>query len=273
MDSTSGVAKWTANIWDYGFSFVDGCPATPDATEKLLERIALIRITHYGGFYDFTADLSHKDTAYTNLALPAHTDNTYFTDPAGLQMFHLLSHTADNPAVERSDLGGKSLLVDGFHCASILKAEDPSAYDILAKTPVPAHASGNEGIVITPSQCFPVFNHNPQTGELVQLRWNNDDRATMPPYSVAFDGTTVSYDEWFEAARKWNDVIKRGENEYWEQLRPGRPLIFDNWRVMHARSAFTGKRRMAGAYINRDDFVSRYWNTNFGREEVLKRII
>lgn len=25
--------------------------------------------------------------------------------------------------------------------------------------------------------------------------------------------------------------------------------------------------------VNRDDFVSRYWNTNFSREEVLKRII
>ena len=25
-------------------------------------------------------------------------------------------------------------------------------------------------------------------------------------------------------------------------------LVFDNWRVMHARSAFEGKRRMCGGY-------------------------
>jgi hypothetical protein len=31
-----------------------------------------------GGFYDFTADLNKGDMAYTNEALPAHTDNTYF---------------------------------------------------------------------------------------------------------------------------------------------------------------------------------------------------
>lgn len=31
-----------------------------------------------GGFWDFTADLAHGDTAYTNLALKAHTDSTYF---------------------------------------------------------------------------------------------------------------------------------------------------------------------------------------------------
>jgi trimethyllysine dioxygenase len=57
----------------------------PSATEELLKSIAFIRETHYGGFYDFTADLASKDTAYTNIALEAHTDTTYFSDPAGLQ--------------------------------------------------------------------------------------------------------------------------------------------------------------------------------------------
>jgi len=31
-----------------------------------------------GKFWDFTSDLSRGDTAYTTLALGAHTDNTYF---------------------------------------------------------------------------------------------------------------------------------------------------------------------------------------------------
>lgn len=31
-----------------------------------------------GGLWDFTADLRHGDTAYTNIALGAHTDTTYF---------------------------------------------------------------------------------------------------------------------------------------------------------------------------------------------------
>ena len=40
------------------------------------------------------------------------------------------------------------------------------------------------------------------------------------------------------------------------QLDPGDMLIFDNWRVLHGRAAFSGKRKMAGAYINREDFIS-----------------
>ena len=40
------------------------------------------------------------------------------------------------------------------------------------------------------------------------------------------------------------------------QLQAGQMLIFDNWRILHGRGAFEGKRKMAGAYINREDFMS-----------------
>ncbi len=40
-------------------------------------------------------------------------------------------------------------------------------------------------------------------------------------------------------------------------LRQGDLLVLDNWRVLHARAAFSGIRRMAGCYLNREDFESR----------------
>ena len=33
-------------------------------------------------------------------------------------------------------------------------------------------------------------------------------------------------------------------------------IVFDNWRLLHGRGAFQGKRKMAGAYINREDYLS-----------------
>jgi len=259
------VGEWTEKIRQYGFCYVDGCPVSPERTQKLLERIAFIRVTHYGGFYDFTADLTMKDTAYTNLALPAHTDTTYFTDPAGLQMFHCLSHTHGS--------GGVSLLVDGFNAASILQKESPSAYDILAKMPISWHASGNEGITITPAKKMPVLNFQ-EVGEkkvptLMQARWNNDDRGVV----ALAEHQGMGAEKWYAAARKWNDILRRSDMEYWAKLKPGRPLIFDNWRVLHGRSAFTGKRRICGGYVNHDDYISRWRNTNFSRDEVLKQIL
>ncbi|RDL39362.1 Trimethyllysine dioxygenase [Venustampulla echinocandica] len=263
MAGDAGVGTWTDKIRRYGFCYVDGCPVSPEKTQQLLERIAFIRVTHYGGFYDFTADLTMKDTAYTTLALPAHTDTTYFTDPAGLQMFHLLSHEEGS--------GGESLLVDGFHAARTLEKEDPDSYKVLSRRPITWHASGNEGITITPAMKFPVFNieapsrwDDSKKSHLIQVRWNNDDRGPIHP---------ILSPKWYAAARKWNDILNRKDIEYWAQLEPGRPLIFDNWRVLHGRSAFTGKRRICGGYVNHDDYISRWRNTNFSREEALSQIL
>lgn len=196
-----------------------------------------------------------KDTAYTSLALPAHTDTTYFSDPAGLQMFHLLSHTDGQ--------GGASLLVDGFACAHQLYKENEHAFSVLSKTPIQWHASGNDGIIITPSSPQPVLKLQPQlqdgkSDRLQQIRWNNDDRAAMDMRNPK------DVDEWYEAAQAWHNIVTDKKNEYWEQLVPGRALseygnirlsddtnivsVFNNWRVMHGRSSFTGKRRMCGGY-------------------------
>ncbi|KAF8462996.1 hypothetical protein BDZ91DRAFT_661610 [Kalaharituber pfeilii] len=258
MESDKGVAKWTSKIYTYGFCFVDGVPVSPEATQQLIQRIAFIRPTHYGGFWEFTADLSKNDTAYTELQLRAHTDTTYFSDPAGLQLFHLLEHKGD---------GGRSLLVDGFRAARILRDEHPDSYRILSNVRIPAHASGNEDVSIQPYAPFPVFNHHPVDGELVQIRWNNDDRATMDHWSDPHE-----VDKFYEAIRHWNEILRRRDSEYWEQLVPGRALIFDNWRVLHGRSAFTGSRRLCGAYVNHDDFISRLLITNTKRGDVLNAI-
>ncbi len=77
-------------------------------------------------------------------------------------------------------------------------------------------------------------------------------------------------EEFYDALRAWDNVLTRPSEEVWFPLKPGRALIFDNWRVLHGRAAFTGHRRMSGGYINRDDYESRRLMTNLGRERVMK---
>ncbi|KAJ7116357.1 Trimethyllysine dioxygenase [Mycena epipterygia] len=240
-----GLYKWLSHVDRFGMCFISGVPPTPEATEELSQRIGFIRETQYGKFWDFTSDLAKGDTAYTTLALGAHTDNTYFTDPCGLQLFHLLSHTEGS--------GGSTLLVDGFYVASILKELHPDVYSILARTPVPAHAAGEPSALYQPypTSGYPVLSHDPVTGELTQVRWNNDDRSVMnnlDPYQV---------EEWYNAIRTWNKLLTSADSEYWVQLGPGTAVIIDNHRVLHGRSAFTGKRRMCGAYIGVDEYRSK----------------
>jgi trimethyllysine dioxygenase len=124
-------------------------------------------------------------------------------------MFHLLSHTDGS--------GGASLLVDGFKAAAQLKAHDPDAYETLSTIKVHSHASGNDGISIQPYRSFPVFVHDEVDGRLIQVRWNSSDRATL-------DCELKDVERWYDAARKWVQILSSKENEYWEQMQPGKPL-------------------------------------------------
>ncbi|KAJ8663886.1 trimethyllysine dioxygenase [Lichtheimia ornata] len=243
METDDGLRQWLNNLEVYGIGFVDGVPTTLEATEALARRISFLRETHYSkGLWSFTADLAHADTAYTTLALGAHTDNTYFTEPAGMQMFHKL---------EFQGKGGDSLFVDGFHIAHQLKTENPEAYRTLASTLVPTHSAGDENVLIVPTpRAYPILNHGPD-GRLYQVRYNNDDRSTLDHLS------STQLEAFYDALFHWNKLLKKSENEFWEPLAPGRVVLFDNWRVLHGRSGFTGHRRICGAYFPWDDYKSR----------------
>ncbi|ORY87573.1 hypothetical protein BCR37DRAFT_1216 [Protomyces lactucae-debilis] len=259
MASDEGVGRWLTQIHTYGFSLVDGTPIDPAATQALLERIAFIRQTHYGGFYDFTADLAHGDLAYTNVALPPHNDTTYFSDPAGLQMFHLLAFDGT---------GGESLLVDGFKAAKQLRQDHPKAYSTLSRVRVPTHSAGDVDKCITPSiggGAFPILNHDPATGLLSQVRYNNEDRSTMTSFT---DDREV--EDFYEALQVWHTLLVSPAMMLQFPMKPGQALIFDNWRVLHGRTQFDAtKRRICGGYISMDDYQSRRKLTTRGREAVM----
>lgn len=215
MESEEGVWEWVKRIDSHGFAFVSGIPSTPEATEALIRRIAFIRETHYGEFWDFTADLKHGDLAYSEQELRGHTDTTYFSDPCGLQLFHLLS-PAD------SHKGGHNLLIDGFRAAAIFRQSHPELYHLFSTISIPSHASGTgsssspSGVHMTPLVAQPVFTHDPATGELVQVRWNGDDRGVVG--GKAWEG---KMELWFEAVRVWEGILRSEEAALWTVMETG----------------------------------------------------
>lgn len=89
-----------------------------------------------------------------------------------------------------------------------------------------------------------------------------------------------------DADSKFDALLSDPENQYRFQLEPGKLLsespvasvvvfsrlysdaVFDNWRMLHGRTAFSGKRRMCGGYIGRDDFISKYRMLNLSEAEI-----
>ena len=237
MDGDQGVNAWMRKVATYGFCVVTGTPATTEATETLVRRAGYVRETIFGGFWDFQADLSKADTAYTNLELLPHTDGTYSHDAPGLQLLHCLAFDGT---------GGQSTMVDGFRIARELRAAEPDLYDVLARVEVPGQYIG-DGSHLMASR--PVFRHD-RAGELVQVSFNNADRAPflLPPPEM----------ELFYDALRAFEALANDHRLQWRRVNPpGDAMLFDNWRVLHGRTAYTGHRHLCGAYINHEDYESR----------------
>ncbi len=239
MSGDAGLREFLERIEVYGFCFVEGTPATPEATRAVAERVAYIRETIFGGYWDFTANLAHKDTAYTSLEIGPHTDGTYSFDAPGYQMFHCLAFDG---------VGGENVFVDAFRIADEMRRETPDLYRTLTEVEVTGQYLDHEkGIHLQATR--PAFRLD-AAGALVQVSFNNLDRAPMwlPGGKMA-----DFYRAYGEFARRAGDR----RFQYRRRLAPGSLVLFDNWRLLHARDAYSGYRRLAGAYLNKEDVESR----------------
>lgn len=265
-ETDTGLPTLLSQLLSHGLALIPDTPDSPTTTESLLSHLGPTRNTHYGAFWDFTSTANPIDTAYTNLSLPLHTDTTYFTDPAGLQLFHLLSHTpSSNPTNNPGDyiptLGGESTFADGFAAASKLHTLNPTLYQILSTVPIVFAAEGSDTGTYRNTSLSPlgspVFTHaSPSTtpsnlhpSNLTQIRFNNLDRSPLtlfPSHSIML--------QWYSAAQMYSEILHSGEFLLQYALRPGEPVVFDNWRVLHGRRGFEGRRRVCGGYIGGDDW-------------------
>ncbi|AMD20018.1 HCL133Wp [Eremothecium sinecaudum] len=247
-------------IYRYGFTFIKNVPVSIEATEHVSKLISIIRPSHYDtGVWQFTSDLAKKDTAYTTLSIDMHTDGNYWYELPGLQLFHLLEHSNGE--------GGHTRIVDVAKVVDKLRdlaATDKSwetTYKVLTQHKLGFHQSGETNCIFY-QEAYPTLTLS-QNGELQQCRWNTSDRA---PQIVSRDFTVPQI---YEALFRFNSLINDPKNSVTFQLSPGTILVFDNWRVLHARTAFTGRRRLCGSYLTRDDFIARLRALLFKRDQIL----
>ena len=63
--------------------------------------------------------------------------------------------------------------------------------------------------------------------------------------------------QFYQAYKVFHNFANDKNRQFQFMLEPGKVLTFDNWRVLHARSALTGYRQLCGGYHNREDFESK----------------
>lgn len=237
VEGRPGLDRLLKSMGQYGFGVVADVQADATGTAALAAAIGYVRRTIFGDIWPLSSDLTdHADSAYGQTSLEPHTDGSYSHDGPGIQLF---------VCAERTGTGGESVLVDGFAAAETLREQDPEAFTLLSSVAVPAHYR-EPGVDLRAAR--PTIRLEGDT--VVQVTFNNYDRS---PFLLEPDRMR----QWYRAYRAFHDLIV-DERSWWiGRLEPGDALIFDNWRCLHGRLAYTGKRSFFGCYLNHEDLESR----------------
>lgn len=236
------LCQWLAGIDRYGFAIAEGLPCdNPDALFILIERFGFVRETNYGRVFEVRAEIQPKNLAYTGLGLQAHTDNPYRDPVPTLQVLSCIENTAE---------GGESILVDGFHAALQLKAENPVHFDLLSRYSANFCYAGDATTDLRSKR--PMIELDAD-GELIGVRFNN--RSAAPFTHIPFEQMAAYY----AAYRHFAEIIERDDSEIAFRLQAGELFIVDNTRILHSRNAFSagGSRHLRGCYVDKDGLRSR----------------
>lgn len=222
----------------FGFALLSGVPTRNGQVLAVAETFGFVRETNYGRLFDVRVEDSPNNLAFTSAEITPHTDNPYRDPVPTLQLLHCLDNSAP---------GGDSGLVDGFAAAAQLRAEDPDAFNILTRTPVPFRFQDAHTRLRADQ---PLIGLDPR-GRIREVRFNNRSTSTL---RLSADETAAFY----TAYRTFGALLLRPELRLDFRLTPGDCLVFDNVRLLHARTAFEdrGSRHLQGCYADLDALAS-----------------
>ncbi|MEU2430212.1 TauD/TfdA family dioxygenase [Streptomyces sp. NPDC007861] len=221
-----------------GFVLLRGVPVRDRQVLDVARTFGYVRETNYGELFEVRVEADPNNLAFTGARITPHTDNPYRDPVPTLQLLHCLTNAAR---------GGDSGLVDGFHAASLLRAEDPEAYEVLTRVPVPfAFADARTEL----RAHRPLIATDP-AGRIREIRFNNRSIGTLHQPTGVLDAFYAAY-------RRFGELLLRPGLQLDFRLTPGDCLVFDNTRLLHARTAFaeSGDRHLQGAYADIDGLAS-----------------
>lgn len=225
-------------VVDQGFALLGDVPAELEQVIKVSESFGYVRDTNYGRLFDVRIEENATNLAFTPLPISPHTDNPYRDPVPTMQLLHCLSNAAD---------GGESGLVDGFAAAAALRERDPRAFETLTTVKVGYRFDTAETHLHSATPLIEV-----DAGGAVRcIRFNNRSMivpALEPAQMRAF----------YDAYRTFAELVYAPEAQLNFRMDSGDCLIFDNTRLLHARTAFgaLGGRHLQGTYADLDGLLS-----------------
>ncbi len=236
LDDETRALRYVA---EYGFCVLTDVPCNSRQVLNIIAHFGHPRITNYGDIFEVKTVVDPNNLAYSNLGLGCHTDNPYRNPIPTVQLLHCLSNSTH---------GGDSILVDGFRAATVLREESPTHFQLLVGNWVSFRFSDDTADLRSRGPMIEVDD----LSNIIAVRFNNRSISSiqLPHERMA---------AYYEAYRHFAEILEREDLKVTFKLEPGHLLLFDNTRVLHARTAFSsdGKRHLQGAYADLDSLYSR----------------
>ena len=234
------LLQWLKSLYRYGFVKMTGGKIKSGALIQIAELFGYVRETNYGKWFDVRSEINAINLAYTNLSLQAHTDNPYRDPVPTIQILYCLENSAS---------GGDSTVVDGFNAAIRLKDKNSNYFNLLSKYCARFEYNGEKGAHLQSRR--PMIELSPD-GEIIAIRFNN--RSAAPITDVPYE----DMEDYYKAYRAFSDIVNDPKLAVNFKLNPGECFITDNTRVLHARTAYSGKgtRWLQGCYVDKDGLLS-----------------
>lgn len=222
-----------------GVLLVRDVPPTSGMVLAVANSFAHVRVTNYGDLFDVRVEAQPVNLAFTGRAIAPHTDNPYRDPVPGLQLLHCLQSSPD---------GGDNVLIDGFAVARVVRAADPQAFATLSTTDFTFKYEDSDTVLRASG---PIIAVN-AAGDVRGIRWN--ERSIQPPSVPSPDVAGV-----YRAMRLFAATLDRAELHLHLKLETGDCIVFDNTRILHARTRFegaSGARHLQGCYADLDGLAS-----------------
>ena len=159
-----------------------------------------------------------------------------------------------------------STFVDAFRVAETLRKDSPSHFKALATTLVPFQYINNGHHLY---HAHPTIELDPSQADSTPLEKRPIKHVNYsPPFQAPFP-LSEGLNHFYASLRSFTDLLDADENRYEYTLREGDAVLFDNRRVLHARTAFTDmpgvqikegdpNRWLKGCYLDDDALLDRY---------------
>jgi len=237
----AALKDWVHALLTQGVAILTDMADSDQGLTDAANLIGFPRPTFFGAYFDVRLHIDPDNLAYTAKALELHTDVPAEDLPPGVQFLHCRRNSVD---------GGESLFVDGAAVAAELRRTHPEDFRLLCETLVPFYNEHDAYDMRARQRVIELDDHGDIAG------------VTMSQHMAdVFDHDQRFLDAYYPAFCRFGRLLQDPRFVMRFRLNAGECIVFDNHRVVHARSAFvaeSGERYLRGTYTDRGELRSRW---------------